>query len=327
MVEIIASDFNVSIIAKSDENYVLAEQKSTFLHFVFFQKREYYNEVKQYYVHRYELADFLNNALYKKGTNTLKVASGLIDLSFHSNEKEQILTIQYDEIAFEVNLTESDLGKKLISDLTLLEKIDAEYTKKAFKKKIISSIVEEFDENENYQFSEIALRVAAFELKILKTKKNWQRSSYYYKLLKLEFQDTKELDPYLASNLTMGLNIVVGKTECDCTNDGCFFDMLNTAYTTFFKEEDLLTDGKLDEEKAEIQLAKIWNDLNPKQRAVLNFLDYQFGNTPLINLYLLTPNSSVQEYIYKMTYPYQPDSEDDTFVRRIASSVEFYLDI
>ena len=327
MVESIASDFDVTVITQNEQNYFLADTKNVFLHFVFFQKKEYYNEVKQYYVHRYELADFLDKAINKKGTTSLKVASGLIDLSFHSNEKEQILSIQYDEISFEVNLTESDFGKQLIADASVLEKINTESTKKAFKKKIISSIVEEFDENEIYPFSEIALRVAAFELKILKTKKTWQRSSYYYKLLKLELQDNKEMDPYLASNLSMGLNIVVGKTECDCTNDGCFFEMLNKAYTTFFKEEDLLTDGKLDEAKAEIQLEKIWNDLNPKERAILNFLDYQFGNTPLINLYLLTPNANVQEYIYKMTYPYQPDSEDDLFVRRIASLVGFYLNL
>ncbi len=118
---------------------------------------------------------------------------------------------------------------------------------------------------------------------------------------------------------------VVGKTECNCSNDGCFFDMLNTAYTTFFEEEDLLKDGKLDEAKAEIQLAKIWKELTPKQRVVLNFLDNRFANTPLINLYLLTPNANVQEYIYKMTYPYQPDSEDDLFVRKIASWVGFYM--
>ena len=92
--------------------------------------------MKQYYVHRFELANWLNNVINNKEDNCIKVASGLVDLSFHSNEKEQILAIKYDEIAFEVNLTESDLGKKLISDLTLLEKIDAEYTKKAFKKKI-----------------------------------------------------------------------------------------------------------------------------------------------------------------------------------------------
>ena len=325
MVENIASDFDVNIITQNEQNFFLADTKNVFLHFVFFQKKEYYNEVKQYYVHRFELANWLNNVITKKGANTLKVASGMVDLSFHSNEKEQILTIKYDEIAFEVNLTESDFGKQLIADASVLEKINTESTKKAFKKKIISSIVEEFDENEIYPFSEIALRVAAFELKILKTKKTWQRSSYYYKLLKLEFQDTKEMDPYLASNLRMGLNIVVGKTECDCTNDGCFFEMLNTAYTTFFKEEDLLTDGKLDEEKAEIQLTKVWNELDAKQRAVMNFLDYQFGNTPLINLYLLNKNVSFEEYIYKMTYAYQPDSEDDAFVRRITSLVRWYL--
>jgi hypothetical protein len=57
----------------------------------------------------------------------------------------------------------------------------------------------------------------------------------------------------------------------------------------------------------------------------MNFLDCEFGNTPLINLYLLTENADFEEYIYKMTYPYQPDSEDDAFVRMIVSCVKVYL--
>ena len=325
MVEIIASDFEVTVVAQKEENYFLADKKNVFFHFVFFHKKGYYNEVKQFYIHRFELADWLNKVMNKKVENELNVASGLVNLSFQTNGEDKILSIQYDEIAFEVNLVETDFGKQILSDVSILEKIESESIKKAFKKKIISAVVDEYDVNKNYTISENTLRAAAFELKSSKTKKTWQRTSYFYDLLKMELQDTIEMNKYLASELMMGLEIVVGKTECNCTNDGCFFDMLNTAYTTFFKEEDLLTDGKLDEEKAEIQLAKIWKELTTKQRVVLNFLDDRFGNTPLINLYLLTQNANVQEYIYKMTYPYQPDSEDDLFVRKIASWVGFYL--
>jgi len=324
MVEIIASDFEVSVVAQKEENYFLADKKNVFFHFVFFQKKGYYNEVKQFYIHRFELADWLNKVINKKVENDLNVASGLVNLSFQTNGEEQILSIQYDEIAFEVNLVETDFGKQLLSDVSILEKIDVESIKKAFKKKIISAVVDEYDVNKNYTLSDTTLRAAAFELKSSKTKKTWQRTSCFYDLLKMELQDTVEMNKYLASELMMGLDIVVGKTECNCTNDGCFFDMLNTAYTTFFKEEDLLTDGNVDSDKVELQFTKIWNELDVKQRAVMNFLDYQFGNTPLINLYLLTPNCNIQEYIYKMTYPYQPDSEDDAFVRRIASLVGYY---
>lgn len=325
MVEIIASDFEVTVVAQHEENYLLADKKNVFFHFVFFQKKGYYNEVKQFYIHRFELADWLNKVLNKMAENDLYLASGLVNLSFQSNGEEQILSIQYDEITFEVNLVETDFGKQLLSDVSILEKIDSESVKKAFKKKIISAIVDEYDAIKNYTISDTTLRAAAFEFKSSKTKKTWQRTSYFYDLLKMELQDNIEMNKYLASELMMGLEIVVGKTECNCTNDGCFFELLNTAYTTFFKEEDLLTDGKLDVAKSEIELVKIWKELTPKQRVVLNFLDDRFGNTPLINLYLLTPNANVQEYISKMTYPYQPDSEDDLFVRKIASWVGFYV--
>jgi hypothetical protein len=325
MVEITASDFEVTVVAQKEENYFLADKKNVFFHFVFFHKKGYYNEVNQFYIHRFELADWLNKVINKKVENDINVASGLVNLSFQTNGEEQILSIQYDEIAFEVNLVENDFCKQLLSDVSILEKIDIESIKKAFKKKIISAVVDEYDVNKNYTLSDTTLRAAAFELKSSKTKKTWQRTSYFYDLLKMELQDTVEMNKYLASELMMGLDIVVGKTECNCINDGCFFDILNTAYTTFFNEEDLLTVGKLDEAKAEFELAKIWKELTPKQRVVLNFLDDRFGNTPLINLYLLAPNVNVQEYIYKMTYPYQPDSEDDLFVRKIASWVGFYM--
>ena len=324
MVEIIASDFEVTVVAQQEENYFLADKKNVFFHFVFFQNQEDYNEVKQYYLHRYELADWLNKVINKKEENDLNVASGLVNLSFHSNGEERILIIQYDEVAFEMNLIENDFGKQLLADLTLLEKVDAESTKKAFNKKIISAVLDEFDEHKNYPFSDSHLRIAAFELKILKKITSRHHVTDYFKLLQKLNLDSKDVDSYMVYNLKNSLEAVVGKTACDCGSEGCFFDLLHKAYITFFTEEDLLVEENLDEEKVTIELNKIWNNLDSKSRSVMNFLEIKFGNTPLINLYLLTKNASFEEYIYKMTFPYQPDSEDDAFVRRLVSLVRFY---
>lgn len=326
MVETIASDFGVTLRVQNGNNYFFADMKTAFLHVVFFKENDHFNEINQFYIHRYEFADWLNQEINKSKYNQIKLASGLIHLCYSSNQEKQNIRFFYGDATFDINLKDNnDFEKQLIADVSVLEKIDSQLIKKATRKKIISAIVDEYDENETYPISDSSLRAAAFELKISKTKKTWHRTSYFYDLVKMEINDSKEMNTYLASNLLMGLDVVVGKTECNCGNDGCFFEMLNTAYTTYFKEEELLTDGKLDEAKAEIQLAKIWDKLTLKERVVLNFLDDQFGNTPLINLYLLTPNANVQEYIYKMTYPYQPDSEDDLFVRKISSWVGFYL--
>lgn len=326
MVEIIASDFEVELLAQNGENSLLAAPKNVFIHFVVFQKRSGYNDVKQFYVHRYEIASWLLSSIdVAKNTKPLAIVEGNILVSLKFEEASPMLLITFYEVTYTIDLTDSDFGRLLRSDSDSLAKIHSVNSKKDFKKKMISAILNGYDEKTIYPFSADSLTIAAFELKLFKSKKSWQQLSDYYRLLKLEYKDSKVIDPYLVDNLMSSLPIVVGKTECDCGSDACFFDLLNKAYTTFFTEANILTDGNVDSDKVELQFTKIWNELDVKQRAVMNFLDYQFENTPLINLYLLTKNASFEEYIYKMTYPYQPDSEDDLFVRKIASWVGFYL--
>jgi hypothetical protein len=326
MIERIASDFEVEIIAKHKQNYLLANTKDFFYHFVFYTKTNGYNEIKQFYVHRFEITDWLSNTIdLNKNTKPFPIAEANIFVSLNYDDAKTSLFFHFEEEIYSISLKDSDFGIILINDTKILDKICIEQNNKDFKKKIITAILEEYEETKQYPFSPYSLTIAAFELKIIKTKKRWQRISNYYHLLKLEYQNSKDLDSYMVSSLMDGLRMIVGKSSCDCSNAGCFFDILNEAFTAFYRQEELLTNGILDEEKVTIQFTYIWNALNAKQRAVLNFLDYQFENTPLINLYLLTPNANVQEYIYKMTFPYQPDSEEDAFLRKIISLVGWYL--
>jgi hypothetical protein len=326
MVEIIAADFGVEVVTQNNQNSFLAAPKGVLFHFVFFQKQSGYNEIKQFYIHRYEVASWLCNAI-DSNTNTkhFSLAGGHIQIALNFDAGKPFLQITFNEVNYSISLMDSDIGKILKSDSEIYSKIYLESSEQEFIKKITTAILEEYDENKNYPFSPSSLKIAAFELKILKTKKSWKKDSYYSKLLDYQYSDSKDLDYSLVYNLMNSLQIVVGKSECDCGSEGCFFDLLHKAYTTFFTEDDLLTDSKLDQEKVSIQLTKIWNNLDSKSRAVMNFLDCEFGNTPLINLYLLTENADFEEYIYKMTYPYQPDSEDDAFVRMIVSCVKVYL--
>lgn len=258
MVEIIASDFEVKLVTQNDQNSLLAAPKNVFVHFVFLHQQLGYNEIKQFYVHRYEIASWLLNSIdASKSTKPLAIVEGNILISLKFEEASPTLLITFDEITYTIGLTDSDFGKLLSGDSGSLAKVHTANSKKDFKKKMISAIINEYDENTTYPFSADSLTIAAFELKLLKSKKSWQQLSDYYRLLKLEYKDSKEINQYLVDNLMSSLPIVVGITQCECGNDGCFFDLLNTAYSTFFKEVDLLTDGKLDEAKAEIQLAKI----------------------------------------------------------------------
>ncbi|GAA4053438.1 hypothetical protein [Flavobacterium chungnamense] len=334
MNEMIESDFEVTLVAQNEKMFFFGAAKELFYHFVFTEKTNDYDEINQYYIHRFELANWLYNLFNKDGEFVLDLPeSGIrltienpIDLQDKKLSDDSILVIKHNNNTIYFPLKENSFGEMLLKDCEFLTEVYADSVKKPFRKKIISKIIETYDETITYPFSLHSLIIAAFESKVLKTKNNWRQNLGAYRLLKSEFNVSSDIDPYLVTNVISKLPSVVGKKTCDCNNiAACFFDLLYKAYSTFFNEKELLTNEFIDEIKVEKQFHKIWNDLSVKERAVIDYLDYEFGNTPLLNLYLFTPNANIQEYIYKMTYPYQPDSEDDAFVRITASLVWFYL--
>jgi hypothetical protein len=325
MVNIIESDFDVTVLAENGNNYVLGAPKNEFIHFVFLINETGYLVNNQFYIHRYELANWISKAKNQLGEKYKSFIDDKIGLSYDYSDNHNILHISYKNLHFEVDLNLIELGKTLLNDSEVLEKVILESSKKGFKKKMISALLDEYDEEEIYSFTQNELNIIAFELKVFRMMKSWKRGSHFYHLLRLQYDDSKIVPSYLPTDLAMGLDVVVGKTSCNCNHDGCFFDLLNTAYTNYFNESSLLSNGVLDDTKMLEQFTKVWSSLNAKERAVLDYLAIQFGNTPLINLYLLNEKADFEEYIYKMTFPYQPDSADDAFVRRIISIVRFYL--
>lgn len=334
MNEMIESDFEVTLIAQNEKMSFFGAAKELFYHFVFTKNTDDYDEINQYYIHRFEIANWLFNLFNEEGEFVLDLPeSGIrltienpIDLQDKKLSDDSILVIKHHNNTIYFSLKENSFREILLKDYELLTKVYADSVKKPFRKKVISKIIETFDETVTYPFSMHSLIIAAFESKVLTTKNKWRKNLGAYRLLKSAFNVSSKIVPYLVSNLINNLPIVVGKTTCDCNNTAaCFFDLLYKAYSTFFNENELLTNAVIDEIKVEKQFNEIWKNLSSKQRAVIDYLDYEFGNTPLLNLYLFTPNVNIQEYIYKMTYPYQPDSEDDTFVRSKASLVWFYL--
>jgi hypothetical protein len=334
MNEIIESDFEVTLIAQNENMSFFGATKDIFYHFVFIKNTDDYDEIKQYYIHRFEIANWLYNFGNNNGEFVLNLTeSGIhlilespIDLNAEKLSDDYNLVIEHHDNTMNFPLKENSFGEILLKDYELITNVYADSVKKPFRKKIISKIIEAYDETITYPFSLHSLIIAAFESKVLKTKNKWRQTSGVYRLFKSEFNVSLEIVPSLVSNLIDNLPIVVGKTTCECENTvACFFELLNKSYSTFFNEAELLTDGVIDKIKLEKQFNEIWNGLSVKQRAVIKYLDYEFCNTPLLNLYLFTPNAAIQEYIYKMTYPYQPDSEDDAFVRTTSSLVWFYL--
>lgn len=323
MINIIASDFEVDVISQTGEDYFLAKEKEAFFHFVFFQKKEYYNDINQFYIHRFEITNWLYSIKANAAEKTIILASNNVKLTYLSDT--EMIKVEYEDLYFPIMLHDSDFGKLILNDLFILTNVYHDSKKASFQKKVITLVLDEYDEKVHYPFSEQILLSIAFERKLFKSKQTWFKASGLAELLRLEFHNSDKPGAYMASNLLGGLEIVVGKKSCECGSEACFFDLLYRAYTTFFNEGNLISNGNLDEDKAINEFHKLWNSFNPKQKAVLTYLDELLGNTPLINLYLLTEKADFEEYIYKMTYPYQPDSEDDLFVRNNVSLVGIYL--
>ena len=67
MNEIIESDFEVTLIAQNENMSFFVATKELFYHFVFTKNTDDYDEIKQYYIHRFEIANWLYNLWNKDG--------------------------------------------------------------------------------------------------------------------------------------------------------------------------------------------------------------------------------------------------------------------
>ncbi|MFN3589384.1 MAG: hypothetical protein ACK4UP_08370 [Spirosomataceae bacterium] len=334
MYNVIRHDFQIPVVAENEESYFFAKTNKELFHFIFTSPVEKGYSLGQYYVHRFEIA----NWLYEMQENTfvsdeinvnkrIKVRLTFNDKEGTANElTSATLTIIYKDIPYAISLGQNPFGQDLIKDVELLTKIKQGKTTRSAKNKIKTALGITTEESFSQILTPHRFTIAAFEYSIMRSIARWQKQSSFYKLVRLEIQDKKEIDTQIVENLIKALPIVVNKTDCNCDDKAaCFFDLLKTSYTYFFNESELLTDEEMDSEKVKTQFNQLWNQLSVKERVVLNYLHETFENTPLINLYLLVPQGDPYVYLYKMTYPYQPDSEDDAYVRKATTLALWYM--
>lgn len=326
MINFIKSDFDVDIISQFEENYCLAKAKNEFIHFVFLNKLSTYYKTSQYYIHRYELANWLYDIEVCNANYSLSIGFNNIQLTY--SKENEVLKIDYFGISFELKLKEINFGTLLLNDLSILNKVNENIKKPAFKKKMAAAI---FDKEEKYSLdilSDNKLKYCAFEKQLFKTKKTWRKNTGLVQLARIEsFQDLN-INQYMIDSIDSSLPIVVGVSSCDCNDvDHCFFNILKKTYDTFFVEERLLTNKALDFEKVKTETNKIWNSLTSSQKSAMIYLDYVFENSLLFNLYLTTKDADFADYINKISGPYQPDSEDDIFLRKNLTIVALFLSL
>lgn len=211
---IIESDFEVNAIAQNDDMDFFGASKNVFYHFVFLLKKDGYNEIKQYYIPRFQIANWLYNYWEKDGAFILDLPdSGIslileyqIDLDALKISDDFNIVIVYNDNTIYFPLKGNSFGEILLKDYELLTKVYADSVKNTFRKKVISKIIGAFDETITYPFSLHSLIIAAFELKLLKTKNKWRQTSGVYRILRTEFNVSLETDPYLVSNLITNLH-------------------------------------------------------------------------------------------------------------------------
>ena len=123
--------------------------KNVFYHFVFLLKKDGYNEIKQYYIPRFQVANWLYNNWEKEGAFILDlpesgirlILENLIDFEAGKLSDDFNLVIEYERNTICFSLHGNSFGEILLKDYELLTKVYADSVKKPFRKKVISKII------------------------------------------------------------------------------------------------------------------------------------------------------------------------------------------
>jgi hypothetical protein len=315
--KIIASDFSVKEISTTEEITLFGAAKGVLLHFVLSGS----HQISQFYVHRHEMARCLKSGFNTPGSQVYKLSSGL-SVEVISNPKG--LSVLSGSHTLPVDLKKSALGKLILSDISLLDEIENKLKDKEYAGSVGARITGNNAEQAKSVFDLQEIGLAAFEFAILDKQKKIDRNGGIYSLLK---NKASNFIPEL-SFLMMGDNTVFTSDHCDCGSDGCFFSMLSDTINEQFKgKEFFLTNGNFDDKKAAKIFDAFWSGLSAGQQAALRYLEFEFNNSVFLNISMFNKNFSLQEYLRLMTFPYQPDSEDEAFVRTRATICRYYLSL
>jgi len=313
MINYITSDFDVELLYKKNNVALLGAIKGIFIHLIVVDNKA----LNQIYIHRQDWANFIIENKLKSTAKKETYCGVWISL----DNKSKKTGIYFKEIAQLFSLEDTILGKQINVDVEKLSKIKSKLNQIAFKKKTLSKIGEDFDEKDLNDFTNWELETAAFEFSILTAKQRRTRPLGVFDILSFKQSNEIPIELFMEK-----LEWLVENESCDCGNESCFFDLLNNNFLTHFQDRKrFLKRNKFDKEKSEAIIHNFWTKLTPEKKAALLYLDKAFLNTPLLNIAFLSEDFNFWNYLRLMTYPYQPDSDDEAYVRKHSSVCAYYL--
>ena len=315
MIPYYCADFKVKELCTTDDVSLMGAIKGLFVHFVVHRN----NRLSQYYVHRHEWASLLLDADRAEISN--KTLSCGLQVSV--NISQSIAGVQYDGIELQFSLKKTALGKQLLKDAAALAEVKQASKGKDFKQTTLTQLNGDYDTEFPEKLSLWEVEAAAFEQKILPSLKKHDSTTGICDILLLK--DSAKIPLFYFMEKA---NWVVTTNSCNCGNDGCFYSVLNHTFITHFSDkQQFLIGDQVDEENLANAFKAFWSNLSTSHKAVLLFLDDQYENTALLNMAMLNSDFDLNEFQRLLTYPYQPDSDDEAFVRTTSSLVWYYLSL
>ena len=326
MREIIPVDFHVEEFLHDGLSkttfYYKAEEKCSILehHFVWLNEGEGYNEIEQSKILRYEIAHY-RCEFEASGKEAEGYALSNGDRLEFVNEFGNILIGMYfsnSNTSFCYDPAIEDCQDEMIKTLSK-DAIEL----KAIRTDILEKKRGEIFHNDNLTetldtYSPFDFEVMMFEQRIAEIENSRLPS---YSLTECFENFTNDLSDLGSLKLSLKENFeyVYQTEECYCGSDGCFFDVLKANQKLFFDGDYLTEAREIDEKRLDEDFSKLWDELSFNQKIALKFLESELQNSILLNLYFLHPDFKLNEYQRLICMPYQPDSEDESWLRSVST--------
>ena len=321
-------DFKVKPISDVDGETLFLKVEPLLYKFVWLNERESHNRLEQFLVLRHELAAYLLSHLdygSPKGSWNL-VNNDKITFIGGLNSLRLECKIRMSNTTFPVSDESGLFISTLLKDVELLRKNEKKMNKNSIDH-FISSLFGEFESDQDIwkKMTRLDLEILLFEHSLMKRRKNRpsSMSNLYQVYLKGDFADTKPL----LQKLLINFEYIYENQECDCGSDGCFFDILKSNQTHYFKGDYHHVEGGIDNEKVTRDFESLWEGLSEREKTALLYLYQEFENSTLLNLAFLKSDFDLYKYQHLMCFPYQPDDPSDFMVRTVSTLANHFIRI
>lgn len=323
MENLIKMDFGVETICVNEKEKLFLKVENSFYKLVWLNELDDNNRIEQFYLLRYELANHLKTYLDSRGENSTFILTSSEEITFAGNtDKLEIqLRTHFSDTIFKGS-GHNEMILTMLSDLNILSSHEEGLITKK-QSKFLDDLLKNrsVDDEVSYTLTDKDFEIIQFE----KTLLNNQSHNSLIDIYKILFNESLSNAEGLKVNLFLNFENIYNAESCDCGFEGCFFEMLKENQKYFFGKNYHDQDGIMDSGKVEYDFDQIWSGLSIKEKACLTFLYKEFQNSILFNLGLLKPNFNLMKYQFLMCYPYQPDSEDDQWVREVSTLSNFFI--